>query len=159
MNDRMSAKTAALILTALVAFVSYDWYIEQPRRDEETRLFQSLRSADVTHIEMKGANNNSRDLVKAPFSIQDTGQIQSLSEAMREARRFDPGHPVSEWNCELSFVTAARTWCAQISSTSNGNGVLIYLDGGNTLRNDSLGPMLEKIAKDHAPPRPPHPRP
>lgn len=157
MNDRMSAKTAALILTALVAFISYDRFIDQPSRDEETRLFQRMRPADITHIKIHSASYNS--LVKDTLSIQDTGQIQSICQAIREARRFDAGHPVSEWNCEVSIVTAARTWCAQISSTSNGNGVLIYLDGGNTLRNDSLGPMLEKIAKDHAQTHPPIPRP
>lgn len=159
MNDRMSAKKAALILTALVAFISYDRFIEQPRRDEETRLFQSLKPADITRIDIQGVYADSRDLVKARFSIQDAGQIQSVCEAMREAREYSPSHPVAEWNCELHFVTAARTWCAQISSTSNSNGVLIYLDGGNTLRNDNLGPMLEKIVTDHAQTRPPHPRP
>lgn len=157
MNDRMSPKTAALILTALVAFISYDRFIEQPRRDEETRLFQSLRSADVTHIEIQSASYNS--LVKDTLSIPDTRQIQSICQAMREARRFDAGHPVSEWNCELSFVTAARTWSTRVSSTSNGNGLTIQVDGCNSLRNDSLGPMLEKITKDHAQTRPPRPRP
>lgn len=159
MNDRMSPKTAALILTALVAIHSCDRFILQPRKDEATRLFQSMRSADVTRIEIKSAYNNSIDLVKTTLSIQDTGQIQSICQAMREARRFDAGHPVSEWHCELSFVTAARTWLTRISSTTNGNGVTIQVDGGNSLRNDSLGPMLEKIAKDHAQTRPPHPRP
>ena len=134
----------------MAAFCSYGVFIQKPRWDQETRLFQSLKPADITRIDIQGVYADSRDLFKARFSIQDTGQIQSLSEAMREARSFSPGHPVSEWNCELSFVTEARTWCAQITSTSNGNGVLIYLDGGNPLRNDSLGPMLEKIAKDHS---------
>lgn len=157
MNDRMSAKTAALILTALVAFHSYERFIEQPRRDEETRLFQSMRSADVTHIEIQSASYNS--LVKGTLSIQDTGQIQSLGQAIGDASEFQPGHPAPRWNCKVCWVTAARTWCATISSTSNSNGVLIYLDGGNTLRNDSLGPMLEKITKDHAQTRPPYPRP
>lgn len=159
MNDRMSPKTAAILITVIVAIHSYVRFIEQPRRDEATRLFQSMRSEDVTHIEIQRASNNSYDLVKTTLSIQDTGQIQSICQAMREARRFDAGHPVSEWNCELHFVTAARTWRTRISSTSNGNGVLIYLDGGNSLRNDSLGPMLEKIAKDHAQARPSIPRP
>ena len=159
MNDRMSAKKAALILTALVAFISYDRFIEQPRRDEETRLFQSLKPADITRIDIQGVYADSRDLVKARFSIQDAGQIQSVCEAMREAREYSPSHPVAEWNCELHFVTAARTWSTQISSTSNGNGVTIQVDGSNSLRNDSLGPMLEKIVTDHAQTRPPHPRP
>ncbi|WP_395749994.1 hypothetical protein [Prosthecobacter sp.] len=77
---------------------------------------------------------------------------------IRNATNKDPSHPVAEWHCEVRWVTEARTWTTKISSTSN-NGVLIYLEGGNTLRNDSLGPMLEKIVKDHEQTNPALPRP
>lgn len=148
MSERMSPRNTAILVTVIVALGAYVRFIEQPRMAHETQMFQSLSPADVTRIEIQGANANSLDLVKTPFSIQDAGEIQTLCEAMRDAKQFLPGHPISRWNCEICFVTAARTWCVEISSTTN-NGVAIYLPGGNGLRNDSLGPTLEKIVKDH----------
>jgi hypothetical protein len=149
MSERIPAKFWAIIVTVMAAFFSYGVFIQKPRWDQEMRLFQSMGPADVTRIDIQSTYPGSRDLVKAPFSIQDAGQIHSICQAMREAREYSAGHPVAKWSCDMHFVTAARTWRTRISSTSNGNGVTIRVDDGNGLRNDSLGPMLEKIVIDH----------
>ena len=140
----MSLKHAAMLIAALTVFHYYDRFIVEPAQQQETRQFQQLDAVDVTSIVLVGRNDHF-ELIKENSIVRDRRQIEMLCQAIRDAKVGNAGHPIRRWDCEVHFVTNGRTWIARTSSTEN-CGFLLYLNGGNTLRNDSLGPLLEKLA-------------
>ncbi|MFO1485968.1 MAG: hypothetical protein U1F71_21585 [Verrucomicrobiaceae bacterium] len=146
MSDRKSAVYTVILISALSAFYYCETHIWEPRLQEKTRSFQQLAADSVTSIDLENESTEFSKLLKGHISIHDRDQIRDFCTAIRDATEYPPQHPTAIWAIKVHFITTSRKWTANVSSTSNNNGVLIYVHDGKTLRNDELGPMLEKIA-------------
>lgn len=145
MSNRMSAVFTVIFISALSAFYYCETHIWEPLLQEKTRAFQQLTADRVTSIDLENEHAEFLKLLKGQISIHDRDQIRDFCTAIRDATEYPPQHPTAIWAIKVHFTTTSRKWTTNVSSTSN-NGVLIYVDGGQTLRNDEMGFMLEKIA-------------
>ncbi|PIQ27087.1 hypothetical protein COW36_14410 [bacterium (Candidatus Blackallbacteria) CG17_big_fil_post_rev_8_21_14_2_50_48_46] len=84
--------------------------------------------------------------------IRDKQQIAEIASALRQAPAIGLNHPEANWVAILRII-ADREYGGQIESTRNQGVVMLYASnvrGGwnyGSYRADSLGPLLEKLAK------------
>lgn len=141
-----SLPKAVFLLFAIAAFVGltvYQQKVVQPRSALITADFLSATPTDVLSLRISPASYStlvSHTIVIPPELTKEFFML------IRDAHPFQPNHPADEWICEMSLSTRQADFAARISATSN-NGLLIYLDGGATLRCDSLRAFLEEIAR------------
>lgn len=143
--DTSPSKAVCLLVAfaAFGAFAIYERQVVKPRTDKITDDFQSVAQAELLTIRISAAPNSS--LVSHPITIppERAGEFLAL---IRDAKQFQPNHPVADWVCEMTVSTRHTNFAARISATSN-NGLLIYLDGGATLRCDRLRVFLEGVTR------------
>ena len=143
--DTSLAKAICLVLAfaAFGAFAIYQRQVVQPRVALITADFRSVAPTDILSIRISPAPYSS--LVSHAIIIPPERAAEFLA-LIRDAQPSQPNHPAAEWVCEMSLSTRHTNFAARISATSN-NGLLIYLDGGSTLRCDPLRAFLEGVAR------------
>ena len=132
-----------LVFAALGAFAIYQRQIVQPRADLLATSVRNVAPADILGIRISPASYST--LVSRAIIIPPERAAEFLT-LIRDAQPFQPNHPAAEWGCEMSLSTRRANFAAHISATSN-NGLLIYLDGGSTLRCDPLRAFLEGVTR------------
>jgi hypothetical protein len=135
----------ALILLILVAIESYVTIVVEPRHLRETQSFQHLSADDIREIELAPARSLS--LLHRTVQINDRATIELIFDAVRKGTPVRANHHSDNWRCGTRLLTKSREWTALLAGTSD-NSVLVYLDGGLTLKVPGLSTSIERLARN-----------
>lgn len=114
-----------------------------------------LDQNSVEHIiiDSPKAIKSGESLVNKRIYIRDPKTLINISDALQQAKRWKPVHPISVWRCVVTIHTQSKTLKFLVKRTKK-NGVLIQVKskgewGWNlgTLRVDNLGEILERVVQ------------
>jgi hypothetical protein len=151
----VGGRIAAIIAYSLLAALNLACSREA-RQDRINRIVQ-CKSEDVQQVLLLPVESHV-PLNTKPVTINDRATIDAICEALNRAFEFLPNHPSIKWEAKVELRSERKKVSFVVLHTEQEeNGTIVSImshvtSGWNygSFRCDSLGPILEKLAKTEA---------
>jgi hypothetical protein len=145
----ISVPIALLLISCL--WLSFGRYIP----GQSVRLYETPIS-NIQYLQIEPDPNFS--LVDKSLIITNKIDIKEIMTAIRSATPYEPSHPGTRWACTLVVSDSLGNSCVGVVNTPPGpysQGTILYYKTSkqgfiyNTLRSNSIGDILEKVAHEN----------